>query len=47
MILSNDDCVYPVEAPAPPCRNDVSDDNNNNISFTFKYYFDLPFIIKY
>ena len=29
MILSNDDCVYPVKAPAPPCRNDVSDDNNN------------------
>ena len=29
MILSNDDCLHPVKAPAPPCRNDVSDDNNN------------------
>ena len=29
MILSNDDCLHPVQAPASPCRYDVSDDNNN------------------
>ena len=32
MIVSNDDCLYPVEAPAPPWHKNVSDDDNN-ISF--------------
>ena len=31
MIVSNDDCVYPVSVPVSPHRNDTSDDNNNSL----------------
>ena len=31
MIISNDDCVYPVSVPVSPHRNDTSDDNNNSL----------------
>ena len=30
MIVSNDDCIYPVSVPVPH-RNDTSDDNNNSM----------------
>ena len=30
MIVSNDDCIYPVSVPVP-YRNDTSDDNNNSL----------------
>ena len=30
MIVSNDDCIYPVSVPVPH-HNDTSDDNNNSL----------------